>query len=222
MAFTKVNTIRNIIDTRYDYIKKLINEYPSIKEAIIKEGERECRRIAHDSAKGDLDVEATIYNQEISRYSDTEDLNNIFYQSMLLIVYSYYECIVGLLCKEVGAKQKIEAICKYKDIELSENTKENITFLDSTVREIRNNITHNNAGTCKKGSIMKKISDKYPEIDFYEDTIGIYNSAFILNALELEHNILTELAADLGLKHKAEGNEWSVKLQEWSEKGKEQ
>lgn len=215
MAFTKIHPTRYLIDTRYNYIKKLINEYPRLKESMLHDSDKECKDFAQENAGEDKEVAQSIYEQEVRRNEDVSDLNNIFYQSMLMITYSYYEGIIRHMMKDINAKHLIEAICKQQRTSLSIESEKAVAFIDEEVKAIRNNICHNNAGTCNKQRLMSKLSSIYTEIDFTEDTIGIYDSKFILNALELEHQILIELADILKYNNKVEGTPWKPLTQEW-------
>lgn len=215
MPFTKTHPTRYIIDSRYNYIKKLINEYPRLKESMLHDSDKECNDFAQENAGNDKEVAQSIYEQEVRRNEDTSELKNIFYQSMLMITYSYYEGIIRHMMKDINAKHLIDAICKQQHTSLSIESDKAIAFIDEKVKAIRNNICHNNAGTCNKQCLMTELSSTYTEIDFTEDTIGIYDSKFILEALELEHKILIELADILKYNNKVEGVPWKPVTQEW-------
>lgn len=115
----------------------------------------------------------------------------------------------------MGSKVLIDAICSHKNIKLSDDSVERRSFIDNKLVALRNNICHNNSGHCRKTVLMRSLSKKYKEIEFCDDTIAIYDSKFILEALDQEYAILNELADKLGYKHTVCGSVWNSESQEF-------
>lgn len=191
--FAVPNSLRSLIDERYSYLKKLVRDYPSLKDIWMDDMEKECRRLAAETSGEDSEIETDVYLQEIKRVDDSDDLMNLFYQSMLLMTYAYYEGIVRRIAKDVGAKQLIAAICKQKGFELSSEAEADSNFMHDEICVLRNNIIHNNSGMCNRSDKIRNLSKKYPEIDFTDDTISIYGPQIILDSLEKAHHVLIEL-----------------------------
>ena len=215
MTFTKRNTICDKIDRGYLHIKRLISEYPKLKDSWLEDQETQSMQIAKESSDGDAEIEWSIYNQEIAKCDDSNEMLDIFYQSMVLMVYSYYERCVRMLAAEIRSKVLVDAICSHKNIKLSDDGIKRRNFIDDKFTALRNNICHNNSGQCRKTEMMRSLSKEYQEIDFFNDTIAIYDSKFILEALEYEYALLKELADKLGYKHSVCGPTWNVEAQEF-------
>lgn len=215
MAFIKRNPIRDKIDTGYSHIKKLISEYPRLMSSWMEEQDTQSMQIAKESAGGDTEIELSIYSRELAKCEDTDEILDIFYQSMVLMVYSYYERCVRMLAKDIGTKVLINAICDHKNITLSEDSAKGRQFIDDKFTALRNNICHNNSGHCRKTDLMRSLSKKYKGIEFCDDTIAISDSKFILEALDQEYAILNELVDKLGYKHTVCGSVWNSESQEF-------
>lgn len=215
MAFTKRNPIRDKIDNGYSHIKKLISEYPRLMSSWMEEQDTQSLQIAKESAGGDKEIELTIYSQELAKCEDTDEILDIFYQSMVLMVHSYYERCVRMLAKDIGTKVLINAICDYKNITLSEDGAKGSQFIDDKFTALRNNICHNNSGHCRKTDLMRSLSKDYKELVFCDNTIAIYDSKLILEALDQEYAVLKELADKLGYKHTVCDSVWNSEFQKF-------
>lgn len=215
MAFTKRNPIRDKIDNGYLHIKKLILEYPKLKDSWLADEDVKSRQIAKESADGDAEIEMDIYKNEVAKCDDSDEMLDIFYQSMVLMVYSYYERCVRMFAKDIGTKVLINAICDHKNITLSEDSAKGRQFIDDKFTALRNNICHDNSGHCRKTDLMRSLSKDYKELVFCDNTIAIYDSKLILEALDQEYAVLKELADKLGYKHTVCGSVWNSEFQEF-------
>ena len=145
-----------------------------------------------------------IYASMCNAFNDDVGKENLFYQSIFLMCYSYYESCVAQLSKESNAKETIKAICCSKNISLSEESLKAIDFLQNDIRVLRNNICHNNFGTYRKTCALQRLSDQ--NIGFeYDDkalTLTFSDSKFVMSLLDKIHMILSELCEKLGYKTK--------------------
>ena len=206
MAFSVQDPTLSMIKRKAQILEKLICQYPKLLEELNKELFIQFKEEAIQNACDDKEIENSIFFEKMKAFDDDEDMKNIFYQSMLLMVYAYYESATNLLAKEARTKQIIKAICSSKNITLSKEAMNDIDFIDDEVNALRNNICHNNSGTPRKIDVLHRIAQKSNEIHFNEDVISITGPNYILNVLEKESKILLELADKLGYKNKLYSN----------------
>lgn len=134
---------------------------------------------------------------------------NMFYQSILLMSYSYYESCIAKLCEEAKTKEKIQAICKSKNILLSEEASHAIDYLQNDINDLRNNICHNNFGTYRKSAVLKDLSKKNIGISYDSESNELIfsDSKFVEEVLNKMHMVLHELCEKLGYKTKIYPND---------------
>ena len=125
---------------------------------------------------------------------------NIFYLSVFLMCYSYYESCVTLLSKNMNTKVTIKAICESKKISLSEDSLIAMDYLQNDMKNLRNNICHNYFGTYCKASVLKRLSEQNVDFDYDENILLFTDSKFILDALDRMHMVLSELCIKLNYK----------------------
>ena len=125
---------------------------------------------------------------------------NMFYQSAFLMCYSYYESCVAQLSKNTKTKEAIQAICKSKNISLSEESLNAIDYLQNDINDLRNNICHNNFGTYRKIDSLKRLSELNVGFDYDGNTLFFTNPKLIIDALDKMHAVLNELCDKLGYK----------------------
>ena len=114
--------------------------------------------------------------------------------------YSYYESCVAQLSKNVNAQENILAICRSKNISLSEESLKAIDYLQHDIKDLRNNICHNNFGTYRKMDSLKKLSELNVGFDYDGNTLFFTDSKLIIDALDKMHAVLNELCDKLGYK----------------------
>ena len=166
----------------------------------LDKAEKEFSQIAKDNSDGDIEVESTIYSSLCSAFNDNADRMNMFYQSAFLMCYSYYESCVAQLSKNTKTKEAIQAICKSKNISLSEESLNAIDYLQNDINDLRNNICHNNFGTYRKIDSLKRLSELNVGFDFDGNTLFFTNPKLIIDALDKMHAVLNELCDKLGYK----------------------
>ena len=139
-----------LIERRSDALKHIINQYPELLEKW-EEGQIDSfKKDAAELACSDKEVESTNLSSMMDSLTGDFEWKNMFYQSMLLMVVSFYESVVSLLANEASAKELIGAICKSKNIVLSTEAMTDIRFISEEVNALRNNICHNSFGTSRK------------------------------------------------------------------------
>lgn len=194
----------------YYYLGSLIANYKSYVDSWRDSALKEIRTKAKEFSEGDREIEADIYSQE-SRviYEQTEFEELLFYKSMLIMVYSYYESIIHRMAIDVGVKEdRPSLICDKIGKALSSETKDKIDYIWNYVRLLRNHLCHNDSGTkdkdeeCTKKSLNWLCQNKYIEMG---DNLGEYNvyyisKDFILDVLTKEHYVLLELSKIIGYK----------------------
>ena len=156
---------------------------------------------ARDTANGDLEVESSILSSMMTAFDNDDYIIDDFYKSILLVSFSYYESILQIIDKQL-TPSSIEDVVRRKQISLSPTLREDILFLNDTVKHVRNGISHNNAGTLKESQIqaIKDVSQQYKDIIYNSDTkeVVVSGPSFIFEILNKAQNVLRELAKSFG------------------------
>ncbi len=202
MAIVLRHPIAAKIEDRASFLSSLLKEYPKFLNEWENNAEKEFAQIAKDHSDGDMEVESTIYSSLCSAFNDNADKMNMFYQSVFLMCYSYYESCVAQLSRNANAKESIFAICKSKSISLSEESLEAINYLQNDINDLRNNICHNNFGTFRKTDTLKRLSELNIGFEYNDHTLTFTDSKLIIDVLDKMHMVLHELCEKLGYKTK--------------------
>lgn len=203
MIITLRDKILAQIEDRAAFIRHLIEEYPKLLAEWTDKTDKSFKEIAEEYAEGDFDVYRTTYSSFLSAFNENDYREDMFYKAMVLIVYSYYEGIVGFLARKKKSDDLINQICEANKIEISDNAKATNDYIQSNIRHLRNHLAHNNLNSTKQKEHIERISKEWPEITFSEeDDVKITGSAFILDSLDKEELVLKELCEKLGFKHK--------------------
>lgn len=137
-----------------------------------------------------------------SAFDVDDNKEDMFYQSIFLMCYSYYESCIALLSKIANAKETIKAICNTKNITMSDESLKAIDYLQNDINDLRNNLCHNNFGTYRKVDVLKNLSNQNLGLKYEDDTLSFTGDELIRNTLEKMHVVLHELCEKLGLKTK--------------------
>ena len=202
MVFTIRDKVLFQIEDRAVFIEHLIEEYPRLLKEWTKKTDEFFRKDSEESAEGDWEVYHDLYSSWLSAFDENEFREDMFYKSMLLMVYSYYEGAIEFLVRETKSDDLVELICKVNNIELSDEAKDAKESIKTDIRHLRNHLSHNNLMSPKHEELIKRISKEWPEIDFSDDDITIKGPDFILDSLKKEKLVLKELCEKLGYKHK--------------------
>ena len=207
MAIALRHPIMAKVDDQASFLNTLLDEYPKFLNEWENKTEKEFEQIAKDSSDGEKDIESTIYNSLCSAFKDNGERMNLFYQSVFLMCYSYYESCVAQLSKIANVKETIHAICKSKCISLSEGSLKTIDYLQNDINDLRNNICHNNFGTYRKTNSLKRLSELNLGFDYdYDDNTLIFtDSKLIIDTFDKMHTVLHELCEKLGYTTKLIG-----------------
>lgn len=200
MAIALRHPIAATVNDRASFLRYLLTAFPNFLAEWENKAEKEFSQIAKDNSDGDIEVESTIYSSLCSAFNDNADRMNMFYQSAFLMCYSYYESCVAQLSKNTKTKEAIQAICKSKNISLSEESLNAIDYLQNDINDLRNNICHNNFGTYRKIDSLKRLSELNVGFDFDGNTLFFTNPKLIIDALDKMHAVLNELCDKLGYK----------------------
>ncbi len=193
MAIALRNPITAKVDDRASFLRTLLEEYPRFLNGWENSTEEEFAQIAKDNADGDKEIEHTIYSSLCSVFNDNADRMNMFYQSVFLMCYSYYESCVAQLSKNTKTKESIQAICKSKNISLSEESINAIDYLQNDINDLRNNICYNNFGAYRKTNSLKRLSELNIGFNFDDNTLIFTDSKLIIDVLDKMHMVICEL-----------------------------
>lgn len=204
---------------QYYYLKSLIERYQDYVKEWLNKTIKDIKDNTIAFSEGDNEIEASMYSQEsnaIYEITDSEDL--LFYKAMLIMVYSYYEGIINKMAEDAGTQGRPSLICgKYGKV-LSKESTDKVAFLFDYILPLRNHLCHNDSGTKDKDyekavKALKYLDDsRYIEMDYQMDSEGqvvlekcsIYyiKKDFIIDVLDMEHDILIELSEIAGYKNK--------------------
>ena len=202
MIFTIRNNVLSQIEDRAAFLEHLIEEYPRLLKEWTEKTDESFRKDAEESAEGDWEVYHDLYHSWSSAFDENVFREDMFYKSMLLMVYSYYEGAIEFLVRNTKSDDLVELICRSNNIELSDEAKEAKDRVKSDIRNLRNHLAHNNLMSSKHADHIKRISKDWPEINFSDDDITITGADYILDSLKKEKIVLKELCEKLGYKHK--------------------
>lgn len=201
MICTSKNLILAQVEDRAAFLRDLIEEYPRLLSEWTERTDMSFKEVAEEYAEGDSEVYHDTYRSFLSAFDEKEYREDMFYKAMLIIVYSYYDGVIEYLGGKTKSDDQIEQICKDNNIELSEEAKEAKERLKMDIRNLRNHLVHNNLMSSKQSEHIKRISKKWPEIQFSDDDVMITGSDFIIDSLNKEELVLKELCDKLGYKH---------------------
>ena len=211
--------------SQYNYLKSLIISYRYYVEEWLNKTIKDIEAEANASSEGeeDKEIKASIFSSISSQgvhcaYDKIDSEDELFYKAMLIMVYSYYEGILNKMAADAEVKVvRPSIICEKYGKVLSKENKENATFLYDIIRLLRNHLCHNDSGTKgrnyeKTAKALKYLSEsRCIEMDYQTNSEGqiilekcsIYwiNEDFILDVLNIEHDILIELSEIAGYKN---------------------
>lgn len=199
-----------MINSQYGFLSSMLDNFPNLLNEWIKKQEVEVEQLAKEFADGDYEIYKDTYNSEISRIDSCYDEELLFNQSMLIMVYSYYESFLYRLAKEcdlnVKTDAKPSAIAKAHNGTIETEFLKISTFLHDTILPLRNELCHNNNGTLysREEDNERVIAelDRKGYISMGNDGISIIDRKFIKQVLDVEHKLLLKLAEICGFKTK--------------------
>ncbi|MBR3532241.1 MAG: hypothetical protein IKN83_12865 [Bacteroidaceae bacterium] len=189
MKITARDMLLAQVEDSFVFLKHLIEEYPLLSKKKDEETIIFFKKEAEEIAEGDSEIYNSVYSTLLSYLEDSDFKKDLFYQAMVMLVYSFYERIIRSLADKANESTLIDAICKAKGITLSNEAIKAKEDINSNIRILRNQIVHNNFGTLKHNDDLKRMSKDWPEINC-SDSISILGSDFILDSLKKEKLVL--------------------------------
>lgn len=205
------NPIRLLIINQYTFLSSILDKFPFLHGKWIEEQEKNAKILANQESKGDFVIYQSIYNSEMLKLENYTDEEQLFYQGMFIMVYSYYESILMRISKEEGLKSsrpcdiagKYGATLDYEYIEISE-------YIHNTVLPLRNQLCHNNNGTLfirnkdhkENGKLKIQKLIECNSIEIVDGVIYINNPYFIQETLYKEYRMLINLSDICGYNTK--------------------
>ena len=202
MQFTIRNKDLAKIEDRARFLEHLIEEYSRLLQDWTEKTNRIFLKEAEEYAEEDFEVYSSMYSSMQSAFDENEYREDLFYKSMILMAFSYYESTIGYLAKKANTNELIDAICKSHNYELSKEAKKAKDEINSNIRIVRNQLVHNSMGNPKHVDDLLRICREWSGIHFKDDEITISGSEFVIDSLKKELFILREICNKLGLKHK--------------------
>ena len=197
--------IRAKIDDQKQFWDFMLATYPVMVEQWENSMVDKYKQESKEVAAGDPDIEQDYFSQLCRCFDDTVMCLPLFYNTMLVMAYSYYESMLGRILdyevkkKKGNAEKLLDSICKLRDIKLSKDRKADVAFMRNAVRILRNQICHNNNGTPKDDEALKKIAKDNDGVGYSGGEVYV-NETMAAKALDAAHRVLVELAEKLGYK----------------------
>ncbi|MBQ3238442.1 MAG: hypothetical protein IJA98_05165 [Bacteroidaceae bacterium] len=208
MAITILHPIMVRINNQSRMLECLISDFSYMQAQWNKVVEQQFGEMARVIADGDSGIEFSEFSQMRNWFEDSRDYKTYFYNSMLILVYSFYEDMVITIHNEESPDNftekmpKMSEFCQRKGIILPNNIINDVEFVYNDVRLLRNYITH-----CKWGrkenppediKHIEKLIERYADIYSDNDSLYLTGTTFLLDVLKKEYGILIELTSKLG------------------------
>lgn len=210
MSFAARDYKRAYIEDKGSFIRSMLNFYPFLYKRWRTKEEKNADEEANFVSQGDEDVRLSVKQELMSRHDYFEEFANIFYQSILLIAYGYFEESLSRLNDGKEARQKkdeskitalLKAICKCCECTISTTAQEAFDFIDNDVRPLRNYICHAEA-EAKPEHIaeVRALANKYNGVKIDEKTLLMPSPVFVEKFLNSAGIVLKELCDVCGHK----------------------
>ncbi|MCQ2374328.1 MAG: hypothetical protein MJ069_00280 [Salinivirgaceae bacterium] len=193
-----------MINQEADYIRSLICRFPEQQKDWIDKIDSEFKKLAQTEFPNESDSAYQMYRSYSSAALDSCELEkDMFYKSMFLMTYIYYESALKKIFAKSNVNKSLEYYISTNHLELKQATYSDYEFVKKYAKALRDHLCHNGYGEeYKVEKITSKLAD-YPEVSINEDgVVTITDSKFILDVLGKEQNILNEIAERLGFKNK--------------------
>ena len=187
-------------------IEHLITDYPSMRKMWTDNIAMQLRQDAKSIADGDLEIEREEYSKMLDCFLSSREYDCVFYNSMLILVYAFYEDILTAIYANEGYlvpgnSPQIKDLIKRKGFSLSVETQANVDYLYNKVRILRNAITHNtwnNNIKSENKDVITKLASLHNGIICDSESLYICKQDCLLCFLEKEKSVLLELVDKLG------------------------
>lgn len=188
--------VRSTIEDKYQFLRSLIDFFNCPLRQCECEVIDGAQRLAKEIANGDEEIERSEMDKLLDSFYNSQDNRNLFYQSMLIMGYSYYESSLGLIEQELG--KQCQSINNYNIN--STNIQTNKKWIKSDVRLMRNFLVHNNSVKPTKGQdeAIKRLRSKYPGIHYDSNGITITSDDCVVDFLNTEYEVLRYLCMLVG------------------------
>ena len=207
MSFSVMHPIKARIYWQSLVIEHLITDYPSMRKEWNEKISLQLRQDAKSIANGDLEIEREEYSKMLDCFLSSREYDCAFYNSMLILVYAFYEDILTAIYANEGYLVSgnlppIKDLIKSKGISLSVETQANVDYLYNKVRILRNAITHNtwnnNNIKSENKDVITKLASLHDGIICDSESLYICKQDCLLCFLEKEKSVLLELVDKLG------------------------
>ena len=200
------------VEIQYLSLQKLIESVSAdLEQQYLDEKSRfeQAEKNAKDASGEDDILYQYLYDKNCSPIdgflSDLFDIQNMFYQSMLSTVFSFYESILTLIVvdKKLGDRKKpIDALKKTVYRKLQSNVQKDFDYLNDDVRHIRNIIVHNYNGTPTTIQIRAAQTETERKRGFamYNQESYIVEKKYVTLVLDMEYRVLQAICKDLGYR----------------------
>lgn len=194
--FASRHYIRAIIEDRYQFICLLIDFFDTQVEKYEKNVTKQIGLLAKEIAEGDEKIEIEEKYKLLASFANSQDNRNLFYQSMFIMGYSYYESSLSIIEKEL----KISGLNLTKCLEPLTDIQNKRSWIEGDVKKLRNFITHNNSVAPKNGQdkAIKRLKSIYPEIVYDGSEVFVTKANCVKEILQKEYEVLKDICIEVG------------------------
>ena len=197
MSFSKgKHWVRAVIEDRYQFLCLLIDLFNTQAEEYENDVAKQISILAEEIADGDEEIEVGEKSKLLLSFANSQDNRNLFYQSMLIMGYSYYESSLGLIEQELGKQCQNTNNYNINSTKIQTNKK----WIKLDVRLMRNFLVHNNSvkPTKKQDEAIKRLQSKYPGIHYDGNGVTITSDDCVVDFLNTEYEVLKNLCLLVG------------------------
>ena len=197
MSFSKgKHWVRAVIEDRYQFLCLLIDLFDSQAEEYENNATKQISNLAKEIAGGDEEIEVGEKYKLLVSFANSQDNRNLFYQSMIIMGYSYYETSLSLIKKEVRRSRRDLTKCLKQSTDIQNRR----SWLEGDIKKLRNFLVHNNSIAPKNGQeeSIKRLKSIYPEIIYNGSEVFISNVNCVKEFLQKEYEVLTDICIQVG------------------------
>lgn len=197
MVFSKgKHWIRTAIEDRYQFLRFLIEFFVAQANEYENDTTKQISILAKEIAEEDEEIEKEEKYKLLASFANSQDNRNLFYQSMLIMGYSYYETSLSVINKELSKSGR--DLTKYPITSTEILNKQ--SWIEGDVKKLRNFLTHNNSVAPKNGQeeAITRLKNTYPEIVYNGSEVFITDANCVKEFLQKEYEVLKDICIEVG------------------------
>ena len=188
--------VRAIIEDRYQFLRFLIDFFDAQADKYEKNTTKQISILAKEIADSDEEIEIEEKYKLLASFANSQDNRNLFYQSMLIMGYSYYETSLSLIKKELKISKRNLTKC----LKPSTDIQSRQSWIENDVKKLRNFLVHNNSIAPKNGQeeAIKRLKSIYSDIVYNGSEVFITDTNCVKEILQKEYEVLRDICIQVG------------------------